>query len=663
METGVLAPEISVDTEGSAANPWCLTWSVQPGTAELMHAGCTFYGHVLLHNSLHDLSVLRAMEAKLTQGFTDTMVLAYLLCLEPQGLKALAYRHAGMVMQSYAELVDEPNREHALAYLLNALEEADARPEWQESQEYCILERDKNSGELRPKIKKPHSIQRSLARLAMDYQKSPEGVDIRKRIGNWDDTKSGELVAVLGDIQEATLDDIEYETAKDYACRDADATLRIYPILKAKIEDMGLQGVADMDHAIIPMVDRMQEVGMRVNLARLAELQTKVELGMSRLQQEINQLTGALINPDSGPQVAALIFDQLKLPVGKLTDGGARGSTNDKVLESLASTHPVIPLITDYRELSKIRNSFCRAIPRWVDGDGRVRCNIRITRVSSGRLSATNPNLLAIPVRTELGKEVRDGFEAEEGKLLTSHDLDQVEMRQMAHESQDRFMCELFLEGKRDIHRETAALMFGINPIDVHPLFHRYPAKRVGFGVITGITGAGLVDQMALAHAVKADGSIWSEDDCNRLIVEWFKIYPAARTFMDRCRAEALRYGYVRDMWGRIRYLPGVWSAIPRIREEALRQSHSHKIQAGAQGIIKRAMAEIWWWIEHQWWGRVDPLLQIHDELIHEIDDDGGVLWREFDSTVTSILCGAASLRVPLKAKGSSARTWGQLKD
>jgi DNA polymerase-1 len=158
-------------------------------------------------------------------------------------------------------------------------------------------------------------------------------------------------------------------------------------------------------------------------------------------------------------------------------------------------------------------------------------------------------------------------------------------MREMAHQSEDQFMCEVLNDPKRDIHSETASLMFGVPVGNVDKQRHRYPAKRVGFGVITGITGAGLLDQMKLAGAVD-----WTEDRCDEIIEEWFRIYPGVRTYMEACRTEARRYGFVRDRWGRRRYLPAIHSPIRHVREEAERQSHSFKISASAQGIMKLGM-------------------------------------------------------------------------
>jgi DNA polymerase-1 len=456
-------------------------------------------------------------------------------------------------------------------------------------------------------------------------------------------------------MPEATLDDIPRGIAVRYAARDADATLRIYPILSQMIDQMGLREVYEIDMGIIPMVDRMRTVGMKVDIPHFHKLEKFLSHEMNRIQLNITERTGFSINPVSGDQTAMMLV-ALKVPMTKMTKGGSRESTNDKVLESLRHYHPAVGLVCDYRELAKLRDSFCVVLPRLVDSDGRIRCNFRITRVSSGRLSATNPNLLAIPVRSEVAKKIREGFVAEKGCVLGSWDLDQIEMRIMADESGDANLCDGFIKGV-DVHKKTGGLIYGKRPEDVTPM-ERYAAKRVGFGVITGITAVGLLDQMALAGAKD-----WTEYRCQEAIDEYFKIYPGVGSYIERRRAEARRFGYVRDRWGRIRYLPGALSDIPRIREEANRQSHSHCIQAGAQGLIKRAMKVLWTdWREFGFAGKIEPLLQIHDELLFEVKDHPD--WRkDWDELVIERLTTTTKLRVPVKAKGSYGANWGVLKD
>jgi uracil-DNA glycosylase family 4 len=668
-----------MDTEGWEHNPWCLTFSTQPGQGGIIMAGddqklrrvkewlANSREPLVLHNAMHDIGVLRALGVRIPTGrIIDTMILAYLLCLLPQGLKALAYRLAGMRMDSYDEVI-APGREVVWGeWMEGAKAVADQMPD----PEAELVWDDKSANW---RVKQPQSIGRRIARMVQDVEKkgilhpdNPSGVDIRKRVDSWDDTGAEALVTAIGPVPEPTLSDIPRERAIHYACRDADATGRVFPFLVKKVKDEGMWDVCMIDHGIMPMVERMQANGLLVDKAHMEMLEGRLTQEMSDKRDEIEAMVGVRINPSSPPQTAALLFKQLKLPSRKTTSTG-QDSTQDKVLEGLRLAHPVVPLVLDYRELDKARGSFVRVALTKTGSDNRLRCNLRLTRVSSGRIAANTPNLMAIPVRSAIGKEIRQGFIAPPGKLLADWDLDQAEMRFMAHDSQDASLVDIFCGGHLDIHTDTAARMFSKPYADVDKNTERYAAKRVGFGVITGITGAGLVDQMVLAGAKRPDGGEWTEGQCDDLIARWFQARPGVAVYMDRCRAEARRQGWVADMWGRRRYLPGVWSSVERIREEACRQSHSHKIQAGAQGYFKIAMARIWWWLEEVWWPRggrwaeIEPLLQIHDSLLFELPDDKEIV-EEVDQVVVMEMAGAAELRVPMGAKGGRAKNWGDLK-
>lgn len=505
------------------------------------------------------------------------------------------------------------------------------------------------------------SVQQRIGRVWSDYQ-ADKNPDVRKR---WAKIKEDlpeaaeAVIAKYGDIPVATLDDVPLQEAITYACRDADATLRVDSILDGMLDSMDLRGVYEMDLAVVPMVDRMQSVGMLVDpeyFAGLADYLTEL-MGL-KIQEICRAVPGTPpdFNPNSGDQVEEWLTKRLHMRLSKKTKSGLRYSTNDKILEGLVFKNPLVRHVTDYREFVKLRDSYAVALPKFAGPDGRVHPNFRVTRVSSGRLSCTDPNLLGIPVRTELGKLVRGGFNAGPGRVMGSWDLDQIEVREMAHQSRDPVLMGWINQGL-DTHRQVASEAFGKKPEDVSSL-ERYAGKRLNFGVITGITEIGLAEQMALAGA---EG--WDEQRCGDFIKEYFNILRGVRAYLESCRAEARRYSYVRDRWGRIRYLPGVHSELPFVRAEAERQSHSFKISASAQGTLKRAMAAIWdWWKSENILGRVEPLLQIHDELVVEADDDKDFL-DYLDQGMVWFLCNAAPMAVPIKAKGSIGETWGDLKD
>lgn len=673
----VVMADAGVDTEGWEDNPWCTTFSVQPGSSWLVKANerVQFEGTVYLWNSMHDLGVLRAMGTHLRDDqFRDLMIYAYLLKLEPQGLKDASYRHNAMEMMSYEEVIGDADRDVALAYLEGA-----NGVEWSPSKEILVFENGK------ARVSKPHSVNKRIEGILRDVHSgklNKEGLppDPRKRWGDVEDHLKLEIIEALGEMPEATLDDVPVERAEAYANRDSDATLRNAPILEAKIDEMGLREVADIDHSVVPMFDRMQYRGIKLeNKEFWDKLEEKCDAQMGRAVHAIYELTGYEINPDSPKQTSGLLFDILKLPVIKWTSGGEKGiagsvpSTTDKALEAIVATHPVVDHVLVYREASKIKSSYVSVLRRIATrhkGDGRVHCTFRLTRVESGRPSATKPNLLAIPARSDLGRGIRGGFIAsDDDHLIADNDLDQAEMRWMADESRDARLVNLFLDGTKDVHTETAALMFSIRVGDVVKT-QRYAAKRVGFGVITGITEHGLLDQMALARAKRPDGEAWTLDDCAQMISSYFMIYPGVKLYMQDAAREAERYGFVRDRWGRIRYLPGIWSPVKAVREEAARQASSHKIQAGAQGYMKVCQAAIWkhlvrplasglaW--EAMW--PVEPLLQIYDSLIMEVHRD----YAEFaNEQIVGHLTQTVKTRtgLPMKAKGGLGRSWLDVKD
>ena len=500
------------------------------------------------------------------------------------------------------------------------------------------------------------TIEQRVAKIANDFLKNPHETDIRAR---WqkvvEDGVADEVIAALGPMPTATLDDIPLSDAVQYAGRDADATWRLKPVLWKRILEMGLDGVYAMDMACVPMFERMQANGMRVNTQRLWELSSVFEGKMHACVAALTKWThNKEFNPGSGDQVADFLFRHLHLTSRRMTKGGKRESTDDKTLESLRRVHPAVPHVLDYRKFAKLKTGFCDTLPAFADEHGRIHGTFKITRVSSGRLSVTDPALLTIPVRDEDGKLIRTAFVPRDGFVMGSWDLDQIELRELAHQTQDPRMLKLFREGV-DIHAQSGAWMFGVKLADVTPT-QRRAAKTINFAIVYGITPVGLADSMA---AGGAEG--WTEDRCEEAQSEWHKIYTRMKPFMMQVHAEVRRNEYVRDRWGRIRYLPGIHSEIPRVRAEAERQAVSFKISASAQGTMKHAMAAIWqWWRENQLEGVCEPLLQIHDELLWELRPH----MQEFvGQDIKAMMEYTTTMSVPIKAKFGFGENWGVLKD
>ncbi len=457
----VITDIAACDTEGSRRNPWCATISTKPGTGILFKPGqgITFQNKVYLHNSLHDLSVLRSMGIELAEDqFVDTMILAYNLCIEPQGLKALAYRHCAAHQDDYQDIIHDASRDRAIDYLTSVL----GKP-WPDVEPFIVIEGGK------PRLKKPWNIERRVTKIITDYiddkrDKDGNQTDPRKRWREIDDYVRDPVEREMGPMPEATLDDIDPEVAKKYAIRDADITLRLGPILEQKIRDMDLQKISAIDHAILPMLDRMQANGIKLAPTSFwDEIERECEDQMGRAKWAIYEATGIDLNPASGEQVADLLYNRLGLTPPKLTDSGSRGSVDGLCLESLLGENPIVQHVMDYTEANKLRGTYVYPLRKLcMVGDGRTRSTIRSTRTTTGRLSMADPPLHQIPILSAIGKKLRAGFIAEEGNVLGDWDVDQLEARVCAHDSRDPELCRLFNDG-RDVHAETACRMFSVS--------------------------------------------------------------------------------------------------------------------------------------------------------------------------------------------------------
>lgn len=656
-------PIIFVDTEGNKKKPWCLSFSLKPGEAYMIQAKHQKAIDELkrqveqwrmvfgMHHGKHDPAVLRRMGWEVIKGtdsILDTMVAAYLLQIEPQGLKNAAYRHCGMLMQDYVDLIGPYSFEKQLEWLLRISEVSWGKPE-------PVLVEEKMS----TRLVQPQALNTRINKIIEKFEHE-QHVDIWewwKRLKGEYSSITTPVIEGFGDIPQATLDDVPFDQAMWYACRDADATNRLFWKYADRLKQFELWDTFLMDCAVIPHIEEMEDTGFKTDPEHFKRLNQEWREEQGRIRKKLSDMVGFNFNPESSKQAEYVIYDLWKMPVFKETKGGARG-TSDKAIDWMKDRHPGIGLIARSREYDKGRTSFCLPILRFGadDPDNRLHGDLKYTRVVSGRFSMAEPNLLAMPVRSDLGKLIRDGFVARDGCLLGSWDLNQIEMRFMAHESQDADLIKAY-ERDKDIHKETACRMFGCREEDVDAE-QREVAKRISFGVITGIQGAGLRDQFWLNGITKYD-----EDDCNQFIRIWFEARRGVANYLEACRSEARRNGYVREsVGGRIRYLQSIQSINKKIAAEAERASHSHKISSGAQAILKKSMAAGWDTI--RWLREADGvwikwILQVHDELILEFEEG----YEEvLDAIMQDVLCNTVRLRVPIKAKGKWSKTWGKLK-
>lgn len=908
---------VAMDTEWARKNPWCLSISDTPGTSLVAMAEDKYTLFLIdtlvnrpdiitvIHNNMYDAPVLAQMGI-FPRTTHDTMVIAYLLQNEPQGLKPLAFRHCGMTMNTYTETVGQAQYQMAMDYLelVLALEWPKPDPilEWRDGE---------------PKMKMPQRIERKVR--TMLGKNPPDPFD------KWKAMDGKEMVEQrIGPMPEAELCDIPFDIALQYSARDADATLRVYPILWERICALGLQDTFERDMRAMPMVVDMQGNGMPVNPRKFHELSAYFQTQMDRLQAEIQKVArpymgDAQINPGSPVKMAELIYDRLRLHEKggrhKSKKAKSKLSTSDDILKRYVTLHPVVQNLIDWRGYQKLKGTYADAIPPLAAADGRVRCTLRMTRTATGRLcvdpetlveaprdmqkfpegirlkdlkigdmvysfdwrrelcikrvkwvgptqtkktviihweqkgkcnsitvskehlvrmfdgswkhagdikvgerllgmvarhnhgqgyftfyphsknrkqgvlsggkikehrficeylcgeklhkkmivhhkdenafnnspdnlellsstaehvrlhsasieelqgyidsgigragkpissdtkrkyadrikrlriqgqarralrgtnhtvfcvqegpemelwdleiedthcfigneialhnSSANPNLMAQPVRSDEGLKIRECYEAPEGRVLLSGDFSQIEMRTAAHMAQDERMLQIFRDGL-DIHAQTASWMFGI-PIDqLDPREHRYPAKRIGFGVLYMLTGEGLKREMAVA------GLDWTLQKCEDAIHSWFDVFNGIAGFMKEVGHYAKRYGYVKDMYGRIRYIPGIRSLNKWQRMDAERQAGNAPIQMGATGIMKEAMARLVPFYK-PYGPRLFPCLPIHDDIVWEVDE---TIVEEVVPKIRGIMEGAApdGFSVPLKVDFKWGKSWG----
>lgn len=679
---GTEAFDISVDTEGYTHAPWSIQLARKAGEAVLVRANaeqplrelqlwCETRAQqlrVTMHAGLHDLKMLRVMGIDLVElgvRVDDTQLMAYLLGVIPQGLKPLAVRELRMRMQSYQEVLGDAQDRHAQTYLQWLWDELHL-----EHTQRCQEDFDFQINVAKRRIKVlPKLPKTGLHKAVERVMRSEHPARL------WSDQVIDLQVAAhqrLGPLPEASLTDVEPDVALRYAARDADATHRLKAVLAPCIVDMGLTPVYELDLSTYPMLDRMMQVGIQPDLPAFEALAAVLDGELTSLRASLQSTTGQSdFNPNSGDQVAAYLFDTLQLePLGKRTSSG-RESTNDKVLEALEKYYqkdfPQIADIRSYREYYKLRWTFVARLPELVNKwprDQRIHCELMLNRTPSGRLAAKNPNLLAMPKHGTFAKAFRRCFVPGDGRLFLSADESQVELRVLAHLSQDPVMCAIFRGETRnadgsiiDLHAAMASRIFGVAPRDQEESKHRLPAKAVNFGLPMGMTAVGLCLEL------RKGGLDVDEDDAQRWIDEADKLYVKVPAYKQRCIVEAQRNGYIRCLSGRIRYIGGIRSRDDRVKAEAERFAFSTPIQEGAQTLGKHVLAEAWremfvplrkagYWIE--------PILWIHDDLLSEMDAE---LVPTVAPLLRDIMTNAPDwFTIPLMTKPEFGLDWASLK-
>lgn len=456
-------------------------------------------------------------------------------------------------------------------------------------------------------------------------------------------TVSFEEVAGKG-AKQLTFNQIPLEQASEYAAEDADVTLRLHDVLTAHLhEHSELESVyRDIELPLVPVLSRMESAGVLIDKQTLADLSYDLSQRLEQLTEEAYDIAGESFNLASPKQLQALLYDKLGLPVLKKTPKGAP-STAEEVLQELALDYPLPKLILEHRGLAKLKSTYADKLPLMInERTGRVHTSYHQAVTATGRLSSTDPNLQNIPIRTEQGRRVRQAFIAPAGRVILAADYSQIELRIMAHLSNDEGLLRAFAENK-DIHAATAAEVFGIALEEV-TTNQRRSAKAINFGLIYGMSAFGLAKQLSVSRA-----------DAQHYMNTYFHRYPGVLEYMERTRHTAEQKGYVETLFGRRLQLPEIHARNQAVRKGAERAAINAPMQGTAADIIKKAMVQVDDWIRNNASECVTMLMQVHDELVFEVDE---AYVAEATKQIVSLMENAARLDVPLRVEAGTGANW-----
>jgi DNA polymerase-1 len=440
--------------------------------------------------------------------------------------------------------------------------------------------------------------------------------------------------------------DLAPDLACRYGCERADAALRVWPLLAADLQKEGLWDLyAGLELPLLSVLARMEARGILLDREWLRRFGVDLEKDMQRLEQEIYREAGETFLIQSPQQLSRILFEKLKIAPQKKTKGKTAYSTDSEVLQSLAPEIPIASKVLEYRSLGKLKATYVDALLRLADPDsGRVHTTFLQSVAATGRLSSRDPNLQNIPVRGEMGAQIRQAFVAQEGHVFLSGDYSQMELRLLAHFSEDPELLKAFKEGV-DIHRQTAAIVFGIHPELVTSEMRRQ-AKVINFGIIYGMSAFGLAKQLGVGNRVAQD-----------FIHRYFQRHARVKAYLEETLEEARRQGWVATLLGRRRQIPQINSSNRILRQEAERAAINTPLQGAAADIIKKAMLEMEPALQNDGLsGRM--LLQIHDELLFEVP--AGEL-AATARLVRRVMEEVIQLRAPLVVELRSGRNWGEM--
>jgi DNA polymerase I len=426
----------------------------------------------------------------------------------------------------------------------------------------------------------------------------------------------------------------------------ADYLQRLAPVLRETIQQQKLTSVyQDIDLPLAYVLAEIERVGIGVDPQALAVMSASMEKEIRRLEKEIWDLAGVEFNVNSPTQLGEVLFDKLGLEPAVKRGRGKGRSTAVEILAELSARHPVPAKVIEYRELAKLKSTYVDSLPKLIHPETkRLHTSFSQTNASTGRLSSSDPNLQNIPIRTELGRQIRAAFVADQGKILISADYSQVELRIMAHFSEDAVLLDAFRSGQ-DIHSRTAQEVFGVGPLGQTPE-HRRAAKAINFGIIYGLSAFGLAQQINVPQKEAA-----------QFIAAYFARYKGVKAYLDNVLVETRKTGVAKTLFGRIRPIPEITSPQVQLRNFAERTALNSPLQGTAADLIKLAMIKIDHRLrEEKFEARM--ILQVHDELLFEAPPEEQ---QELETLVRQEMEQVYKLAVPLVVEICAGPNWRDL--
>ncbi|MCO8062513.1 DNA polymerase I [Acinetobacter lwoffii] len=479
-----------------------------------------------------------------------------------------------------------------------------------------------------------------LASYVLNSVATRHGMDDVARLYLSHLTTTYEQVAGKG-AKQKTFNQIPLETAAHYAAEDAHVTYRLYEVLSSKLQAHPelVNILHNIEVTVARVLTQMEENGIELDLAFLDQLGGEFSNTMQNLENQIMEIAGESFNVSSPKQVGEVLFEKLGLKGGKKTTTG-QYSTSEGVLEKIE--HPIAQLILEYRGLSKLKSTYTDGLCKQANPDThRVHTSYHQALTATGRLSSTDPNLQNIPIRAEIGRQIRKAFVAPEGRVLLAADYSQIELRLMAHLSQDEALLDAFIHGQ-DVHRRTAAEVLGI-PLEEVTNDQRRQAKAVNFGLLYGMSEFGLIRQLGFTRQESQD-----------YIKQYFHRYPGIYDYMQRTRQVALEQGFVETLLGRRLYTPDIDARNMMVRKAAERAAINAPLQGSAADIIKMAMIEVDKMLPKD---QAKMLLQVHDELVFEADED---IADELAPKLAEVMQSVLQISVPLVVEVGKGKNWDE---